>query len=82
MDRISNDPLHGITLETILKSLLISYGWEGLAERVKINCFSSNPSIKSSLKFLRKTPWARTEVETLYRDSLKSKDSDNPSLLE
>jgi uncharacterized protein (DUF2132 family) len=82
MDRTSNDPLHGITLETILKSLLISYGWEGLAERVKINCFYSNPSINSSLKFLRKTPWARTEIETLYRDSLKSKDCDNSSLLE
>ncbi|MCL9685113.1 VF530 family protein [Legionella maioricensis] len=56
MDRTYNDPLHGITLEVILNSLLICYGWEGLAERVKINCFSSNPSIKSSLKFLRKTP--------------------------
>lgn len=82
MDRTSNDPLHGITLETILKSLLTSYGWEGLAKRVKINCFSSNPSINSSLKFLRKTPWARAEIETLYRESLKSKDCDNSSLLE
>ena len=82
MNRISNDPLHGITLKTILNSLLICYGWEGLAERVKINCFSSNPSINSSLKFLRKTPWARTEIETLYRDSLKNKDCDNSSLLE
>ncbi len=82
MDRTSNDPLHGITLETILNSLLICYGWEGLAERVKINCFSSNPSINSSLKFLRKTPWARTEIETLYCDSLKSKNCDNSSLLE
>lgn len=71
MKNTSNDPLHGITLEAILNSLLISYGWEGLAQRVKINCFHSNPSIKSSLKFLRKTPWARTEIETLYRDSLK-----------
>jgi len=77
MDKTSKDPLHGITLETILNSLLRSYGWEGLAERVKINCFSSNPSINSSLKFLRKTPWARTEIETLYLDSLKSKDCDN-----
>ncbi|USQ15264.1 DUF2132 domain-containing protein (plasmid) [Legionella lytica] len=76
MERTSNDPLHGITLEAMLNSLLICYGWEGLAERVKINCFSSNPSIKSSLKFLRKTPWARTEIETLYRDFLKSKDCD------
>ncbi|WP_454781977.1 VF530 family protein [Legionella sp. WA2022007384] len=77
MDRASNDPLHGITLETILNRLLIRYGWEGLAERVKINCFSTNPSINSSLKFLRKTPWARTKIETLYRDSLKSKNCDN-----
>ena len=77
MGSTSNDPLHGITLETILNRLLIHYGWEGLAERVKINCFSSNPSIKSSLKFLRKTPWARTEIETLYRDFLKSNDCDN-----
>ena len=82
MGRTSNDPLHGITLETILNSLLIGYGWEGLAERVKINCFSSNPSIKSSLKFLRKTPWARTEIETLYRDFLKNEDRVNPSLRE
>ena len=82
MERISNDPIHGITLEAILNSLLICYGWEGLAARVKINCFSSNPSINSSLKFLRKTPWARTEIETLYRDSLKSKDCYNSSLLE
>lgn len=71
MDKTSNDPLHGITLEAILNSLLSCYGWDGLAEKIKINCFSSNPSINSSLKFLRKTPWARTEIETLYRDSLK-----------
>ncbi|HAT6979797.1 TPA: DUF2132 domain-containing protein [Legionella pneumophila] len=77
MDRTSNDPLHGITLEAILNSLLICYGWEGLAERVKVNCFSSNPSIKSSLKFLRKTPWARKEIETLYIASLKDKNCDN-----
>ncbi|CAM2882267.1 VF530 family DNA-binding protein [Legionella worsleiensis] len=77
MQRTSNDPLHGITLEAILTSLLTRYGWKGLAERVKINCFSSNPSIKSSLKFLRKTPWARTEIETLYLASLISKDCDN-----
>ena len=82
MDRTSNDPLHGITLETILNSLLVFYGWEGLAERVKINCFYSNPTINSSLKFLRKTPWARTKIETLYRDFLKSKDCDNSLVLE
>ena len=71
MEKTSNDPLHGITLEAILNSLLICYGWKGLAEKVKINCFSSNPSIKSSLKFLRKTPWARVEIEKLYLASLK-----------
>ncbi|KTD09890.1 VF530 family DNA-binding protein [Legionella hackeliae] len=77
MERASKYPLHGITLETILNSLLICYGWNGLAKKVKVNCFSTNPSINSSLKFLRKTPWARTKIETLYRDSLKSKDCDN-----
>ncbi|WP_115304182.1 VF530 family DNA-binding protein [Legionella beliardensis] len=82
MARNSNDPLHGITLEAILKSLLICYGWKGLAERVKINCFYSNPSINSSLKFLRKTPWARIKIETLYLDYLKNKDCDNSLLLE
>ncbi|MDF1685078.1 MAG: VF530 family protein [Legionellaceae bacterium] len=79
---VSNDPLHGITLKTILNHLLICYGWEGLAERIHINCFHSNPSINSSLKFLRKTPWARAEVETLYRDYLNKKNCDNASLQE
>ncbi len=64
----SNNPLHGKTLEHILTYLVAAYGWEGLYERIKINCFNSNPSIKSSLKFLRKTPWARTKVENLYLD--------------
>lgn len=82
MDRKSNDPLHGITLKTILNHLLISYGWEGLAKRIHINCFHTDPSINSSLKFLRKTPWARTEVETLYRDYLNNKNCDNPSSLD
>lgn len=61
-----NNPLHGITLETILKHLVDNYGWEGLAYHININCFKSNPSIKSSLTFLRKTPWAREKVEQLY----------------
>jgi len=74
MNITSNDPLHGITLKEILNSLLACYGWEGLAERVKINCFCSNPSINSSLKFLRKTPWARMEVEAIYLNYLKNKD--------
>ncbi len=61
-----NNPLHGITLEKLLIRLHEHYGWEGLAERVNINCFKSDPSIKSSLKFLRKTQWARDKVEDLY----------------
>lgn len=62
----SNDPLHGVTLEMIVTSLVDQYGWDGLAKRVDINCFKSDPSIKSSLKFLRKTQWARDKVEALY----------------
>ena len=62
----ANNPLHGVTLESILKYLLDYYGWEKLGEKICINCFNDNPSIQSSLKFLRKTPWARTQVENLY----------------
>lgn len=62
----SNDPLHGKTLEMIVTHLVEMYGWEELGERIRINCFRDNPSIKSSLKFLRKTPWARKKVEDLY----------------
>lgn len=62
----ANNPLHGITLENILVALEQHYGWEGLAQRININCFKSDPSIKSSLKFLRKTPWAREKVEQLF----------------
>jgi len=61
-----NNPLHGITLEQILVDLEAFYGWESLGEQINIRCFKENPSIKSSLKFLRKTPWARTKVEQLY----------------
>ncbi|RYY84774.1 MAG: DUF2132 domain-containing protein [Chitinophagaceae bacterium] len=66
----SNDPLHGKTLESILTELHAHYGWDGLAARISINCFRSDPSIKSSLTFLRKTPWARQKVEELYVRSL------------
>lgn len=59
-----NDPLHGITLETMLKQLVNKYGWDGLAKRIRINCFKKNPNFKSSLTFLRKTPWARSKVES------------------
>ncbi len=60
------DPLHGVTLEKILVHMVENYGWEYMGSQVKINCFLSNPSIKSSLNFLRRTPWARREVERLY----------------
>ena len=64
-----NNPLHGITLEMILVRLVEEYGWEEMGRRIPINCFTSNPSIKSSLKFLRRTPWARKKVEELYLKS-------------
>lgn len=64
------NPLHGITLEQMLTELVAHYGWEILGQDIRINCFNSNPSIKSSLKFLRRMPWARTKVEGLYLDSL------------
>ena len=60
------DPLHGVTLEIILTRLLEKHGWEGLHSRIRINCFDKNPSIKSSLNFLRRTPWARQKVENLF----------------
>jgi uncharacterized protein (DUF2132 family) len=63
---MSVQELHGITLESILTRLVEHYGWEALGKQIDINCFKSEPSIKSSLKFLRKTPWARTKVEELY----------------
>ena len=61
-----NNPLHGVKLTEVLMRLNQHYGWDGLAERININCFKSDPSIKSSLKFLRKTEWAREKLETLY----------------
>jgi len=60
------NPLHGLTLENIVTALLAHYGWAGLAERIPVRCFISDPSLASSLKFLRKTPWAREKVEGLY----------------
>ena len=63
---MSTQELHGVTLEALLTKLVDHYGWDQLSRHVDINCFSSDPSIKSSLKFLRKTPWARAEVEKLY----------------
>jgi uncharacterized protein (DUF2132 family) len=66
----SNDPLHGITLEMILSQLVQQYGWRELAKLIPIRCFYHEPSIKSSLKFLRRTPWARKSVEELYLKSI------------
>ena len=67
-----NNPLHGLTLESIVTSLVEHYGWDDLGQRIDIRCFKNDPSIKSSLKFLRKTPWARSKVEQLYLDTNNS----------
>ena len=69
----SKDPLHGKTLEAILNELVAHYGWKELAQQININCFKSNPSIKSSLTFLRKTDWARKKVESLYLYMLRKR---------
>jgi len=70
---MSVQALHGITLESLLTRLVEHYGWDGLARRIDINCFISDPSIKSSLKFLRRTPWAREQVEKLYLETTFTK---------
>ncbi|HHF3145220.1 TPA: VF530 family DNA-binding protein [Vibrio diabolicus] len=67
-----NNPLHGLTLEKILTRLVEHYGWESLDAQIQINCFYNNPSIKSSLKFLRRTEWARKKVEALYIQTFSS----------
>ena len=69
----SNNILHGITLEMILTALVEQYGWEELGRRITVKCFTDNPSIKSSLKFLRRTPWARKKVEDFYLSFVKRK---------
>ena len=67
----TNDPLHGVTLEIILNRLVLHYGWQKLGAKISINCFSKDPSIQSSLKFLRKTPWARKKSRnSLYTNSI------------
>ncbi|MBI5556214.1 MAG: DUF2132 domain-containing protein [Deltaproteobacteria bacterium] len=68
----ANNPLHGVTLEQIVNTLAEHYGWEELGKRIDIRCFTSNPSVNSSLKFLRRTPWARKKVEDLYLARQKS----------
>ena len=67
----SNNPLHGITLETIVTELVARHGWEGLGQMIEVRCFTHDPSVKSSLTFLRKTPWARKKVEDLYLRGLR-----------
>jgi uncharacterized protein (DUF2132 family) len=66
-DQRAKDPLHGLTLETILNELVARLGWEEMGRRIEIRCFLHDPSVKSSLVFLRRTPWARAKVEELYR---------------
>lgn len=68
---MSGDPLHGVTLQMMLEHLVATFGWDGLARQIDIRCFTNDPSIKSSLTFLRKTPWARTKVEALYVRSVR-----------
>ncbi len=71
-ERPSKDPLHGVTLEMMLTELVDHYGWDELGKRITIRCFTTDPSIRSSLTFLRRTPWARTKVERLYLKYLKA----------
>ena len=72
-----NNPLHGITLEQIINDLVAHYGWEYMGYNIKIKCFIDNPSVKSSLTFLRRTPWARAKVEAMYLNMLKKKKRSN-----
>ena len=75
MEEQANNPLHGVKLADLLADLVDYYGWEVLGEFIKIRCFTHDPSIKSSLKFLRRTPWAREKVERLYLRMLRNKHS-------
>ncbi|HLL46743.1 MAG TPA: VF530 family protein [Longimicrobiaceae bacterium] len=69
----SSNPLHGVTLERMLTELVEHFGWEAMGQRIRIRCFTSDPSIPSSLKFLRKTPWAREKVESMYLYMLRER---------
>lgn len=73
-DEHPNDPLHNVTLEAMLKQLVERYGWEDMGKTIRIRCFTHDPSIKSSLKFLRKTPWARAKVEKIFLKLKREKD--------
>lgn len=75
---VSNDPLHGITLKYMLEYLVEFYGWFEMSRRIRINCFAKDPSLNSSLKFLRKTPWARNKVEILYLHTIKENPNFTP----
>ena len=75
---VSNDPLHGITLKYMLEYLVEFYGWEEMSRRIRINCFAKDPSLNPSLKFLRKTPWARNKVEILYLHTIKENPNFTP----
>ena len=72
------NPLHGLTLETLVTQLAEHYGWQGLAERLPLRCFHSDPSVASSLKFLRRTPWAREKIESLYLFMLREQRRGGP----
>lgn len=72
-EKNKNNPLHGVKLKDILEALVKRYGWKGLAKRINIRCFMFDPTVNSSLKFLRQTPWARTQVEELYLDMVGEK---------
>lgn len=69
----ANNPLHGITLEQLLNQLVSYYGWASLAQQIDIRCFTHDPSVGSSLKFLRRTPWAREKVEAMYQEMIRAK---------
>ena len=78
-DEQPRNPLHGITLEQIVTELVAHFGWPELGQQVRIRCFTDNPSVASSLKFLRKTPWARAKVESLYLFMLRERRRDDPA---
>lgn len=75
----AKDPLHGVTLEMIVNRLVLRFGWEELFARIPVRCFQLDPSVKSSLTFLRRTPWARARVEELYRNQVWPKSPEEPS---
>ena len=77
MDNQPNNPLHGVKLADIVTKLQEKLGWDGLASQIDVRCFQNDPSVKSSLKFLRKTPWAREKVEQLYIDTFSNTSNDD-----